>query len=59
VAQFPTLNALLWRPVAAGMWKQHETFDGTYDIGDLLNVLEYLDVKEENERRQRASAEKG
>lgn len=58
VASFPTLNALLWRPIAAGLWRQHETFDGTYDIGDLLDVLEFLDVKEENERRHRASTEK-
>jgi len=46
----------LWRPIAAGLWRQHEIFDGTYDIGDLLDVLEFLDVKEENERRQRAAA---
>lgn len=51
---FPTLNPLLWRPVAAGLWRQHEAFDGTYDVGDLLDVLEFLDVKEENERRWRA-----
>ena len=37
------------------MWRQHEIFDGTYDIGDLLDVLEFLDVKEENDRRYRAS----
>jgi hypothetical protein len=44
--------------VAAGLWKQRETFDGTYDVGDLLDALEYLDVKEENERRHRASLRK-
>ncbi len=55
---FPTLNPLLWRPVAAGLWRQHETYDGTYDVGDLLDVLEFLDVKEENERRYRASVSK-
>lgn len=37
----------------AGFWRQHELYDGTYDIGDLLDVLEMLDVKEENERRYR------
>lgn len=58
VVGFPTLDPLVWRPVAAGLWRQHETFDGTYDIGDLLDVLEFLDVKEENERRQRAAIEK-
>ena len=39
--------------MAAGLWRQHETFDGTYDIGDLIDVLEFLDVKDENERRYR------
>jgi hypothetical protein len=48
---FPTLNPLLWRPVGANLWRQHELYDGTYDMGDLADVLEYLDVKEENERR--------
>lgn len=51
-ASFPTLNPLLWRPIGAGLWRQHEIFDGTYDVGDLLEILEYLDVKEENMRRQ-------
>ena len=54
---FPTLNPLLWRPVAAGLWRQHETFDGTYDVDDLADVLEFLDVKAENERRYRRSVE--
>jgi hypothetical protein len=52
---FPTLNPLAWCPVAAGLWRQHELYDGTYDIGDLLDVLEFLEVKTENERRYRAS----
>ena len=50
-AAFPTLDPLLWRPVAAGLWRQCETFDGTYDVQDLCDVLEFLAVKEENERR--------
>jgi hypothetical protein len=48
---YPTLNPLLWRPVAAGLWRHRELFDGTYDVQDLADALEYLDVKEENERR--------
>jgi hypothetical protein len=55
---FPTIDPLLWRPVGASMWRQHELYDGTYDVGDLLEVLEYLHVKEENERRARKAAEK-
>lgn len=42
------------RPVMAGMWRQHETFDGTYTLDDLLDAHEMLDLKEENERRWQA-----
>ena len=49
----------MWRPVGAGMWSQCEAFDGTYDVQDLSDVLEFLDVKDENERRARAAAERG
>ena len=38
--------------MAAGLWTQKETFDGTYDVGDLLDALEFLDVRDENKRRQ-------
>lgn len=48
---FPTLDPLLWRPVAAGLWRQHELWDGTYDVQDLADVLEFLEVQEENRRR--------
>jgi len=34
----------------AGMWRQHELFDGTYSFNDLLQVHEFLDTREENER---------
>lgn len=52
---FPTLNPLIWRVIASGLWRQCEATNGTYDIDDLLDALEYLDVKEENERRQQRS----
>jgi hypothetical protein len=48
---FPTINAMVWRPVAAGLWRQCEMFDGTYDVQDLADVLEYLEIKDENTRR--------
>jgi hypothetical protein len=57
-ASYKTLNPFLWQTVAAGLWKQHELFDGTYDVGDLLEALEYLDTKAENTRRARQAAEK-
>ena len=46
-----TLDGFLWRPVAAGMWAQRELFDGTYDFADLLDIHEYLDVKDANAER--------
>jgi hypothetical protein len=49
--EFPSIDPLLWRPVGAGMWKQHELWDGTYDVQDLCDAIEYLEVKEENQRR--------
>ena len=36
------------RPVVAGLWRQHETWDGTYNIDDLLEINDLLDVMEEN-----------
>jgi uncharacterized protein DUF6889 len=48
----PNYHALLARPVEAGMWKLHETFDGTYIIDDLFDINEILDVALENRARQ-------
>ena len=39
------------------MWRQHETEDGTYSLGDLLDAHEMMKVRAENERRARAQAE--
>jgi hypothetical protein len=47
---------LLWRIVAAGLWRQRELSDGTYDFEDLLDALEYLDVRDENTRRAEDAA---
>lgn len=58
----PTIDPLVWRVIGAGLWRQHESWDGTYDVGDLVDALEYLDIKAENERRLReamAHAERG
>ena len=41
----------MYAPVAAGMWKQHELWDGTYTLDDLMDIVEILRVKAENERR--------
>ena len=33
------------------MWKQHELWDGTYTLDDLLDAVELLGVTAENQRR--------
>ena len=43
----------------AGMWQQHEVWDGTYTLEDLLDAHEILSVKNENMRRvQEAAAQR-
>jgi hypothetical protein len=39
------------RPVEAGLWNLRETFDGTYIVDDLLDIIEVMDVKAENSAR--------
>ena len=46
-----TLNEFLYRPVLAGLWKQHELWDGTYDLDDLIAIHEMLDIKAVNDYR--------
>ena len=38
-------------PVAAGHWRQHELWDGTYTLDDLLDAVELIQVRKENEAR--------
>lgn len=49
---------MCYAPVNAGMWKQHELWDGTYTIDDLLDILELLAVRNENERRAQEEAKR-
>lgn len=55
---YPTVDSFAYAPVAAGMWRQHEVFDGTYDFDDLLDAHEIIFVKEENAARARDAAER-
>lgn len=48
---------MLFAPVIAGLWKHHETFDGTYTLDDLLDIIEVLEVKSVNEKRAQEQAE--
>ena len=45
--EYPTLDAFLWRPVAAGIWTHRDFQSMTFS--DLCDAHEFLDVKEKNE----------
>ena len=45
------MDEFAFLPVAAGMWRQHELWDGTYTLDDLLDAAEVIRVKKENEYR--------
>ena len=45
-------------PVAAGIWRQHELWDGTYDFEDLLDAHEMLAVQAINRKRAQDAAER-
>ena len=47
----PNPDEFLFLPVSAGMWKQHELWDGTYTLDDLLDIVELIRIKRENESR--------
>ena len=38
------------------MWKQHELWDGTYTLDDLLDIVELIRARRENEARAAAAA---
>ena len=43
-------------PVAAGFWRQHELWDDTYTLDDLLDIVELIRVRRENENRAAEAA---
>ena len=45
----PNIDEFLFLPVALGYWKQHELWDGTYTLDDLLDIAELAEVRRENE----------
>ncbi|MGP1470049.1 MAG: DUF6889 family protein [Schwartzia sp. (in: firmicutes)] len=42
----------------AGRWRQHELWDGTYTLDDLLDVHEIMTVEQENRFRAEEAAER-
>ena len=55
VIPMPNVDEFLFLPVMAGMWRQHEVWDGTYTIDDLLDAVEMIMARQarENEKQQR------
>ena len=51
IASCVHVDEFAFLPVTAGMWQQHELWDGTYTLDDLLDVVEIIRVKRENENR--------
>ena len=37
--------------MAEGFWRQHELWDGTYTLDDLLDIAEMIRVRNENQLR--------
>ena len=50
-AEAPNIDELAFLPVAAGFWKQHEIWDGTYTLDDLMDIVELILVSNENQWR--------
>ena len=55
----PNVDSFLFLPVAAGCWQQHELWDGTYTLDDLLDIAELIRVQRENENRAEDTARQG
>ena len=55
----PNIDEFIFMPVAAGMWRQHELWDGTYTLDDLLDITEMIRVMRENENRAAEAVRNG
>ena len=49
VIPMPNVDEFLFLPVMAGMWRQHEVWDGTYTVDDLLDAVEMIMVRQARE----------
>ena len=50
------MNEFLFLPVTLGLWRQHELWDGTYTLDDLLDIVELIRIRRENEYRAMETA---
>lgn len=42
------ISMCLFLPVLKRYWKQHELWDGTYTLSDLMDILEAIQIKDAN-----------
>ena len=40
--EMPNVDEFAFLPVIYGFWRQHEVWDGTYTIDDLLDIVEVI-----------------
>ena len=52
-----TPNSVFKWVLPNGLWRQHELWDGTYTLDDLLDAVEVIRVRRENERRAAEAAQ--
>ena len=57
-ARCPNVNEFLYMPVIAEKWQQHQLWDGTYTLDDLLDINEVIMVEVENKRRSHEAGRK-
>ena len=50
-ASAANIDEFLFWPVTEHLWQQHELWDGTYTLDDLLDITEMLRVRNENQAR--------
>ena len=50
-AEAANIDEMAFLPVAAGYWRQHEMWDGTYTLDDLMDIVELIQVSNENQWR--------
>ncbi|QUC66200.1 DUF6889 family protein [Aristaeella hokkaidonensis] len=42
--------------MAEGYWRQHELWDGTYTLDDLLDITELIRIRRDNQKRAAQAA---
>ena len=50
-AEAVNIDEMAFLPVMAGYWRQHEMWNGTYTLDDLMDIVELIQVRNENQRR--------